>query len=625
MPLIAPTGRRHVRVRLLVAGLYVALLAGSATMILPLLRMAGGSMASAVDLRDRDLVPRFLHDDAALWRKYVEGLFNESLEQYNAAFDRDATSFEKVQLPPPPAPWPLAEAFVRFEQLWNQSPLITRALGFTRAEISRTVPFCLREFRDRMYGRYGGDLARMNRELGTDFEGWTSFYLGVEDYLSRRNAPAHGAFRNVFLGFKQDQPAWAIYRFNAEGWYRRVYLKSIYGRDIVAYNRSRGTAYASFDEVPCPVEVPASGPGRGEAEHFLRDVIAPLWIVLERPGSDEYIDMSSAMARLNPVPQEDQDALEDSIETAGRMRSETLAVLAGWTDPETGRTYRAPAESLRLYSADQKFRIFLAGEGDLDALNRKYGTAFRDFAEIRIPYEALQYRVFLDARPAIRREFAGRNFRTVFDHVLWHGRGVMNTLIYCGLAVLAALIVNPMAAYALSRFRPRSTYRWLLFLMLTMAFPAMVTQIPAFLMLRSLGLLNTFAALILPGLANGYSIFLLKGFFDSLPRELYESAELDGAGEWTIFRMITMSLSKPILAVTALQAFTTSYANFMFALLICQDESMWTLMVWLYQLQQRSGQGVVYASLLIAAVPTLVVFLLCQKVILRGIVVPVEK
>jgi multiple sugar transport system permease protein len=144
-------------------------------------------------------------------------------------------------------------------------------------------------------------------------------------------------------------------------------------------------------------------------------------------------------------------------------------------------------------------------------------------------------------------------------------------------------------------------------------------------MMRDLNLLNTFAALLLPGLAHGYSIFLLKGFFDALPRDLYESAQMDGAGEWTMFWHITMSLSKPILAVVALQAFTIAYSNFMFALLICQDEAMWTMMVWLYQLQMRSGPGVVYASLLIAAIPTLLIFIFCQNIILRGIVVPVEK
>ena len=241
------------------------------------------------------------------------------------------------------------------------------------------------------------------------------------------------------------------------------------------------------------------------------------------------------------------------------------------------------------------------------------------------PQRDAHYFSFLDSRKALRWEFVTRNYKTVLDYLFFHGRGILNTAIYCSLAVLFALLVNPLAAYALSRYRMPSTYKILLFLMMTMAFPPMVTQIPVFLMLRKLHLLNTFAALILPGLANGYSIFLLKGFFDSLPRELYESASIDGASEWTMFWRITMSLSTPILSVIALQAFTSAYANFMYALLICQDEKMWTLMVWLYQLQERSGQAVMYASLLIAAIPTFIIFVLCQKVIMRGIVVPVEK
>jgi len=256
---------------------------------------------------------------------------------------------------------------------------------------------------------------------------------------------------------------------------------------------------------------------------------------------------------------------------------------------------------------------------------RQESEAYSAIASSPMPQLAHHAALFRAHKAEIRREFLGRNFQTVFDYVLFHGRGIANTAIYCALAVLLALLVNPLAAYALSRFRPAAGPQILLFLMLTMAFPHMVTQIPVFVLLRELGLLNTFAALLLPGMASGYSIFLLKGFFDSLPRDLYESAQLDGAGEWTLFWHITMRLSTPILSVIALQAFSLAYANFMYALLICQDPKMWTLMVWLYQLQQRSGPGVVQASLLLAALPTLAVFLACQRVLLRGIVVPVEK
>jgi multiple sugar transport system permease protein len=225
----------------------------------------------------------------------------------------------------------------------------------------------------------------------------------------------------------------------------------------------------------------------------------------------------------------------------------------------------------------------------------------------------------------LRRYFAFNNYLMVMEYILFYGSGIMNTLIYCLASIALALLVNPLAAYALSRYSLPGQYKILLFLIATMAFPAVVTMIPNFLLLRDLGLLNTFAALLLPTMANGYSIFLLKGFFDSLPKELFEAADLDGANEWQKFWIITMNLSKPVLAVIALGAFNGAYANFMYAFIMCQDRDMWTLTVWLYQLQQFSSQGVVFASLMIAAVPTLTVFILCQKIILRGIVVPTEK
>ena len=86
-----------------------------------------------------------------------------------------------------------------------------------------------------------------------------------------------------------------------------------------------------------------------------------------------------------------------------------------------------------------------------------------------------------------------------------------------------------------------------------------------------------------------------------------------------------MNLSKPILAVIALGAFTGAYANFMMAVIIIPKKDIWTFMVWIYQLQAQSHQSVVYASLVIAAIPTFLVFVTCHNIIMRGIVVPSEK
>jgi len=225
---------------------------------------------------------------------------------------------------------------------------------------------------------------------------------------------------------------------------------------------------------------------------------------------------------------------------------------------------------------------------------------------------------------ALWAEFVKHHLNVV-QYIAVYGRAIFNTVVFIGLTILAALTVNPLAAYALSRFNLKGTYSILMFFMATMAFPGAVTMIPNFILLKELHLLNSFWALVLPGVANSYAIFILKGFFDSIPKEVYESAMMDGAGEWTLFWRFTMALSKPILALTTLGAFTSAYTAFMFALIICPDEKMWTLVVWLYQLQQECHQSVIYAALVLAAIPTLLVFVLAQNTIMRGIVIPVEK
>ncbi|MBN1970898.1 MAG: ABC transporter permease subunit [Candidatus Delongbacteria bacterium] len=262
---------------------------------------------------------------------------------------------------------------------------------------------------------------------------------------------------------------------------------------------------------------------------------------------------------------------------------------------------------------------------NIDNLNRKYGKVFTSFNEIPINFEEIDFDNFIRNKKEIFQEFLTRNYTMVLDLMFYNGRAIINTLIYCLLAIFTALIVNPLAAYSMSRFKFKANYKIILILMLTMAFPPMVMGIPNFLMLKNLNLLNTFWALILPAAADGYFIFLLKGFFDSLPKELFESATLDGAGETRIFFQIGMALSKPIMAVIALSAFNGAYRNFMFAFLVCQDDSMWTMMVHIYQLIQRSSSGVGYAALVIASIPTFLVFVFFQNIIIKGIVVPTEK
>ena len=635
MPILSQIGRKHPKTRALIALIYLALIVGGVTMVYPFALMISGSMKSASDVTELDMVPRFLHDDTALYRRYAEALFNERVDAFRMAYDSDAPTFRHVEPPPDPNP-----AYVRvWESFLEESNLPPHAsvLGFMEAPSSRTVLMNLRRFKHELMRTYGRDLDRMNAELGTRFVSWNAFFLLAESYHTRLRGISDAPFQQAFYRFKAGRPPTHSVYVSLDGFYRNLLLKTRFTRDIAVYNAAHDTAYASYDEVRLPRHAgQARTPQERDTwEDYVRHLVNLQWVRIDAEAAPVYrafleakhgsIDVLNRNYRT-AYDAFDEIPLIEAPPLEGMALSDWDAFLKGWENPDTGETFMPAVEHLRLQSPDFLFHDYLAARfGSVERMNRELGTTVNSFDSARMPQQDWHYLHLLEDTGSWRREFAAYNFLAVIDYLVLHGRGFINTTIYCTLAVLLALLVNPLAAYAMSRYKMPSSYKLLLFMLLTMAFPPIVTQIPVFLMLRDFGMLNTFAALVLPGMAHGYSIFLLKGFFDSLPRELYESAAMDGANEFVMFWNITMSLSKPILAVIALSAFTTAYTNFMFALLICQDERMWTLMVWLYQLQQRSGQAVMYASLLVAAIPTFIIFFLCQNIILRGIVVPVEK
>jgi multiple sugar transport system permease protein len=197
------------------------------------------------------------------------------------------------------------------------------------------------------------------------------------------------------------------------------------------------------------------------------------------------------------------------------------------------------------------------------------------------------------------------------------------------LALVAALTVNPLAAYSLSRFRLRGSHKILLFILATMALPAEIAMVPSFLLVKNLGLMNNYMALVLPGAASAFGIFLLKGFFDSLPSELYEAATLDGAKELTIFARITIPLSTPILAVTAMGAVLGAYGTFVGAILYLPNQDLWPIMPRLFSMSTQHDIEITYgvnmAALVIGSIPTFLVFLFAQRQIMRGIILPTFK
>lgn len=539
---------------------------GALTMLVPLLVAITGSMSGPSERRSFSLYPDFLFSEAALWSRYVEARYGGMVDNLRMAWGDPSVDFYEIEVPGESRSVEL-KLWQRF--LEQREPLSPQQAGlaFTRST-HQNASYQNRCFREWLIAQYGPTLNKVNETLGLEAPRLTAILPPIQNriVLAEVKTPLVQAFDEYL---KQVSPSFRM-PWDVGNFYRAVYLPRFFGTDIAKYNERFRTSYKSFSEIPFPVSYPREG---GE-----------LWL--------QFVSQILNTDFVGFTPEGEAACAASGLSKVDFIRMKALP------------------EYLVVSSIDTEFEAWAARQGVDGA---------------RIPQLDIDWRYFQAERGFWKREFVIQNFRYVLEEVFIQGNGVRNTFVLVVLSVLGVLTVNPAAAYALSRFKLRQSYQILLFFLATIAFPAEVAMIPNFIQIKELGMINTFGALVIPGLVNGFSIFLLKGFFDSLPRELYEAADIDGASEWQIFWGITMSLSKPILAVIALGAFTSAYGAFMFALILAPDPSMWTLMVWIYQLQQSAGSGIVYASVLITAIPTLVVYLFTQNLIMRGIVVPTDK
>jgi multiple sugar transport system permease protein len=565
------------------AALYVVLTLGAITTVYPFLLMVSTAMKSHVDFNEyspQAIVPRYLYSESELFKKYVEDRYANNLDEMNGAHYAD---YPKPQDVTPPANADDAETqrlAKDWEQFQKSLPLIYKKAGF--GEHDNAPSRLLLRYREYLRRKFHNDIRALNEawtEENIIFDGVTPPFerTALRDWMPDLANPKVADWQK----FKESLPPHFLLTATVDPLYQKWLREDVYESDLAKLNEAWGTGYKSWSEITLPQTVDRrSMASARDWETYVRTKLPLRYLSLAAPGS--------------------------------RVPSPLLSPNNNVNDPRQAGTAAASAPLLTLHvmSPENLWRESLWKQGGV------YGEA------IRPPQAVVDWNYVRANAGELRPEFAGRNFRTVYGYIVGHVPAVLNTLIFCALAILTAIIVNPMCAYALSRYPLPYTYQVLLFLLATMAFPAEVAMIPNFLLLKELGMLNTFWALVLPGMANGFSIFLLKGFFDSLPKELYEAGIIDGASELTMFRRITVPLSLPIFSVIALNAFTASYGAFLFAMVVCQDPKMWTLMVWLYNLQDRAPQYVIFAALTLAALPTLLVFLAAQKVILRGIILP---
>jgi multiple sugar transport system permease protein len=199
-----------------------------------------------------------------------------------------------------------------------------------------------------------------------------------------------------------------------------------------------------------------------------------------------------------------------------------------------------------------------------------------------------------------------------------------NTALYAGGAWLFTLAVDVTAAYALSKLRPFFGKLILGAMLATLMIPPMVLLLPTYLVAKDLpivhlDLLNTPWAIWLPAAANGFFVFLLKRFFDSIPRELLEAAEIDGAPPLRILWSIVLPVSRPILGVVSILSVVTVWKDFVWPLLVLPETDKMSISVGIASLSAQMPQNVLIASLVIASLPTILVFFVFQRSIMAGL------
>jgi multiple sugar transport system permease protein len=214
------------------------------------------------------------------------------------------------------------------------------------------------------------------------------------------------------------------------------------------------------------------------------------------------------------------------------------------------------------------------------------------------------------------------NYKSLLDNpatpiARWFG----NSLMVGALVTVLILVIDSLAAYAYARMEFKGRGVLFALLLATLFLPGMMFLVPNFLTIFALHLLNTYAGVILPGLAGVFGVFFLRQFFETIPKELEEAAVLDGANAFQTFWRVALPLARPALATLAVITFLASWNDFLWPLLILQQADLMTLPPGLATLQgaYTSEYGQMMAGAMVAAVPVLILYIGLQRFIVQSV------
>ncbi len=221
------------------------------------------------------------------------------------------------------------------------------------------------------------------------------------------------------------------------------------------------------------------------------------------------------------------------------------------------------------------------------------------------------------------------NYRELlFDHAgpggvtSYHIAGaVLNSTLLAALATVLGLALTLPAGYAFAKLRFTGRARLFQGLLALAVVPAQVALLPLFLMLKSAGLINTYAGVLVPGLAGVYGVLFVRQAALAIPDEMLDAARLDGAGEWRILTRIVLPLLRPAVVTLALFTFLASWSDFLWPLIAITDQRLYTLPVALAAISREHGQDVelMMAGAVITTLPVLLLFAALQRSYFSGV------
>jgi multiple sugar transport system permease protein len=213
------------------------------------------------------------------------------------------------------------------------------------------------------------------------------------------------------------------------------------------------------------------------------------------------------------------------------------------------------------------------------------------------------------------------NFSRLFQQAKDYWRWALNSLIISLSVTAFHLLFDTMAGYAFAkkRFPGRNFFFWLI--LSTLMIPSHVTLVPLYIVARHLHLINNILAVILPGTADVFGIFLMRQYIQTLPSELEEAARMDGCTEPGVFWRVIVPLSKPALGALAIFSFVRYWNDFLWPLIVLQKSQHYTLPVGVASLQGefRTDFGLIFAGAALAALPMIVFFLIFQRYFIEGV------